>query len=158
MADAAVPMQRSRTFPVTVEAAFDAVLVLPLEQLFDRRWGPLPPIRGTAGQQGAWGTVGQSRTIHLADGGTMCEELTRVQRPETFAYTITDVTGPMRALAAWVEGRWDFAAAGTGVRVTWAWTVHPRTAATAALLPLFARAWQGYARQALDRLEDVLVP
>lgn len=74
-------VQFARAYPVSVDQAFDYVLPPPLEQIFDRRFGPLPPIRGVEGQDGAWGTVGQTRTIKMADGGTMREELTTVDAP-----------------------------------------------------------------------------
>ena len=44
-----------------------------------------------------------------------------------------------------------------GRRVTWAWTVHPRGRLGRLAMPVFARMWQGYARQALERIEGVLL-
>jgi hypothetical protein len=46
---------------------------------------------------------------------------------------------------------------GTGTRVTWQWTIHPRTALSAPVLPLFGRLWLGYARQSLEELSNQLV-
>lgn len=157
MTDAAV-MQCSRTYPVAVEQAFDTVLSVPLEQIFDRRYGPIPPIRSTDGYDGAWGAAGQTRTVRLAGGATMREELTSVERPNSFGYVLRDVTGPMSPLAAQVEGLWSFDPAGTGMRITWRWTVHPASRTAAMLLPAFARFWRGFARQGLERIEDLLVP
>jgi hypothetical protein len=150
-------LEQSRAVPVPVDQAFDTVLATPLEQVFARRFGPLPPIRGVRDQDGAWGTVGQTRVIELADGGTMTEELTSVERPSGFGYRITDVTGPMKALVASVDGRWSFEAAGTGVRITWAWTVHPASSFGELAMPLFGWLWRGYARQALEDLERLLL-
>ena len=65
----------SRSIPVPVEAAYDAVLPMPLPRIFNRRFAALPPIREVRDQEGVWGTVGQTRTIVLADGGTMHETL-----------------------------------------------------------------------------------
>ena len=148
----------SRTYPVDVERAFDLVLPMPLTDLFSRRYAAMPPIREVRDQQGEWGTLGQTRTIRLADGGTLRETLTSVERPRSFGYRITDVTGPMKPLVTQVEGRWLFEPAGLGTRVTWGWTVHPRGAIGRAVMPLFARMWRGYARQALEELERVLLP
>lgn len=150
-------MRRSRTYPVGVDEAFDEVMPMPLELLFSRRYGPLPGIKGVTGQDAPWRTTGQTRTIHLADGGTLREELVEVRRPDVFAYRLTDVTGPLRPLASSIDGRWEFEPAGTGVRIAWQWSIHPANRAGALLLPTFARLWQGFARQALDGLEDVLV-
>jgi hypothetical protein len=73
-------LEQSRTYPATVEAAYAAVLAVPLERIFSRRFAAIPPIREVRGQTGAWGSVGQTRQIVLADGGTMREELTSVIR------------------------------------------------------------------------------
>ena len=151
-------LSQSRTYPVDVERAYDVVLPTPLPALFRRRYAAIPPIREVRDQQGPWGTVGQTRTIRLADGGTLRETLTVVERPRVFGYRITDVTGPMKALVSEVEGRWLFEPAGTGAQVTWAWTVHPRGTLGGLAMPVFARMWRGYARQALEELEPILVP
>ena len=150
-------MQFSRTYPLTVEQAFDALLPTPLRELFNRRYGPIPPIRSVEQPAEPWGTVGQQRTVRLADGGSMREELTRVDRPNAFGYVLSDVTGPMKPLAARVEGLWSFEPAGSGVRITWSWVVHPASAVGRAAMPVFARLWRGYARRAMERIEELLV-
>jgi hypothetical protein len=147
----------SRTYPVSVEHAYDVVLPMPLPELFSTRYAAIPPIREVRDQQGEWGTVGQTRTIKLADGGTMHETLTSVERPHSFGYRISDVTGPMKPLVTEVAGEWRFEPSGDGVRITWAWTVHPRGRLGRLAMPLFARMWRGSARQALERLEGVLI-
>ena len=147
----------SRSVPVPPERAFDVVLPEPLPSLFSRRYGPLPPIREVRHQPATWDAIGQTRTIVLADGGTMVETLTSVERPRSFGYTITDVTGPLKPLADHIEGLWSFDPAGTGTRVTWAWTIHPANRVAALALPVLGRLWQGYARQALEEVERVLV-
>lgn len=86
----------------------------------------------------------------------MREELTGVQRPTAFAYTISDVTGPMKALAARVDGQWRFEPAGAGTRISWEWQVYPASPLSALLLPVFAMFWRGYARQALESIEQIL--
>jgi hypothetical protein len=93
----------------------------------------------------------------LADGGTMREELTSVTEHEEFRYRITDVTGPMKLLVGSLDGRWSFEPAGTGVRVTWAWTVHPASALGEVAMPAFGWLWKGYARQALETIEALLL-
>jgi hypothetical protein len=150
-------LEQSRAYPVGVEQAHAALLATPLEQIFTRRFGPLPRVKGVRGQDGVWGTVGQTRTILLADGGTMRERLTSVVAGVEFGYQIDDVTGGLKPLVSTVEGRWTFAPVGTGVRVTWAWTVHPRNAGSVLTMPVLGRLWQGYARQALEQIEGLLL-
>jgi hypothetical protein len=152
-----VVMSCSRTYPMTVEAAFDAVLSIPLNDLFNRWYGPIPSIKATEGPAD-WGTVGQQRTVLLSGGGSMRETLTLVDRPRAFGYEITDVKGPMKPLAGSVDGQWSFDPAGTGVRITWRWSVAPGSSVGGAVLPTFAKVWNGYARQALARIEEILLP
>jgi hypothetical protein len=150
-------LERARTFPVDVDRAFEVVLATPLPELFSRRYAAIPPIREVRDQQGPWATVGQTRTIRLADGGSLRETLTSVDRPRSFGYRLTEVTGPMKPLVTEIEGAWRFTPAGTGVQITWAWTVHPRGTPGRLAMPVFARMWQGYARQAMEQIERLLV-
>ncbi len=154
-----VRMEQSRTFPVTVERAYDVVLPAPLTDIFSRRYGLIAPIADVEGQQGVWGTaVGRTRTIRLSDGGTMLETLTVLDRPHRFGYTIANITGMMKALVVSVDGTWTFDPAGSGVRITWAWDVTPTARAGRAAMPLFSKLWAGYARQAMEQIEHILVP
>lgn len=149
--------ERSRTYPVAVETAFDVVLGLPLNQLFNHRFGPIPAIKEARLHSDDFASVGASRTIVLNDGGTMREELTDIDRPRLFRYRITELTGPTKLLVDSVEGAWSFAPAGSGVRVSWTWDVAPKSNTSAKVLPVFGRFWSGYARRALEVLEDHLV-
>lgn len=149
-------VSHSRTYPIPAADAFSLTLPLPLDQLFSKRYGPIPPIKRTT-QDGVWGTVGQVRTVHTADGGSMREQLLTVESSRQFTYKLSDVSGPMKPLVARVDGAWTFAEVGTGCRVTWSWTVYPAGAAGKAAMPAFARLWKGYARGALDRLEGLLL-
>ena len=149
-------LEQSHTYPVGLERAFGVVLTTPLPEVFSKRYAAIPAIREVRDQDGAWGTVGQTRTIVLADGGTMREELTRVDRPHGFGYAITDVTGPMKLLVASADGLWTFDPAGSGVSVTWAWEVRPASPLAALAMPVFARMWRGYARRAMVHLEALL--
>jgi len=156
---APVRVEQSRAVPVRVERAYDVVAPVPLPRIFRRRYAVLPPIREVRDQTGGvWGTtIGQTRTIVLADRGTMREELVDVHRPHRFGYVLSHITGSMKPLVAHAEGEWRFDPAGTGTRVTWAWTLHPTSNLTAPLVGVLGRLWLGYARQALEEVEAVLV-
>ena len=93
----------------------------------------------------------------LTGGGSMRETLREVRAPHVFAYHLDQVTGPMKALVRSVDGAWEFERAGTGVRVTWRWTLHPRGRVGSLAMPVFARMWQGYARQAFENIERLIV-
>lgn len=118
-----------------------------------------PAIREVRDQEGVWGReVGQTRTIALADGGTMRETLTLLEPHHRFGYDLADISGPMKPLVAGVEGLWSFAPAGTGVSITWSWAVHPASSAAKLAMPAFARLWDGFARQGMEEVEKLLVP
>jgi hypothetical protein len=153
----AVQLARSRTYPAGVKRAFEGVLPAGLDLLFDRRYAAIPAIKGVRDQGGTWGTPGQSRTVLLSGGGSMRETLTEVTSPSRFAYHLDEITGPMKGLVGSVDGVWEFEKAGTGVRITWRWTLHPRGRLGSAAMPLFARMWHGYARQGLENIERLLV-
>ncbi len=129
-----------------------------LPSLFQRWYGPIPPIKAVRDQTGEWDTVGQSRTVELTGGGSMRELLTSYDAPKSFGYTLTEVKGAMAPLVDHVDGLWSFEPVGTGTKVTWRWTIYPRSAVTAPLLPVFGKLWLGYARQSLEQLSNQLVP
>jgi hypothetical protein len=150
-------VERARAIPVTPEEAFARTLPVSLPTLFRQWFGPIPPIKEVRDQHGGWSSVGETRTIVLAGGGTMRETLTAVDPGHSFGYTISDITGPMAPLIDHVEGTWIFDTAGTGTKVTWRWVLYPKSFLTASALPVFALLWRGYAAQALESLSDHLV-
>jgi hypothetical protein len=150
-------VEQSRAIPVTQEAAFGGTVPLPLPTLFHRWYGPIPPIKAVNEQTGDWDAVGKTRTVVLTGGGSMREQLTSYDEPKSFGYILSDVKGPLAPLVDHVEGLWSFKPVGTGTEVTWQWKIHPRSALSAPLLPVFGKLWMGYARQSLEALSDLLV-
>ena len=63
----------------------------------------------------------------------------------------------LKPLVVAASGTWSFEPVGTGVRITWAWDVTPTDTLGRYAMPLFARLWSGYARQALDEIEQILL-
>ncbi len=150
-------VEQSRTIPVGQADAFRDLVPIPLPELFSKWYGPIPPIKETRDQSGDWDSVGQSRTVVLVGGGSMHERLTSFDAPRSFGYTLSDITGPLSPLVDHIEGIWSFEPMGHGTKVTWRWTIHPRSPLTAPLLPVFGRLWKGYARQSLAELARLLV-
>ena len=151
-----ISVEQSRAIPVDVQHAFDGTLQLPLPILFCRRYALLPPVKQVRGQIGAWGQVGQMRTVVTSDGGTMREVLTDVAAPHSFDYQLSDITGPMRPLVDTIDGRWEFTSKGTGTLITWRWTLHPRGFG-APLMPVVIKMWLNYAKQSLEHLSELLL-
>ena len=147
----------SRAIPVDVRTAFQRTLPMPLPTIFRRWYGPIGPVKAVQGQTGDWGTVGQTRTVVQAGGTTIREELTRLEEPGAFGYTLSKVTGPLAPLVDHIDGEWLFKPVGTGTEVVWRWVVFPKSALGGLAMPVFARLWQGYARQSLEQLSGELV-
>lgn len=150
-------LEKSRTFPVSVEAAYRPVLVTPLPQIFGRRYWAIAPIVEVTGQEGEWGSaVGQTRTIKMSDGGNMLETLTEIDQPNRFGYTISNVKGILKLLVVAASGRWAFEPDGDGTRITWSWEVTPTKVIGRAAMPLFARLWSGSAGRAMEEIDKIL--
>jgi hypothetical protein len=147
-------LAESATLPVSPELAFDAVLAAPLEDILGVRVGLIPAITGCTGQDGPWGTVGQARTIEMADGGRVLETLVKADRPSDYRYRISEVRGPMRPLVKGIDGRFAFEPVGAEARVTWSWDLHPTSAAARLALPLLGFFWHRAARRMFVRLAD----
>lgn len=150
-------MQRSRTYPVSPQDAFDWLLPAPLPMIFARRYAVLPAISRTE-ESGVWATPGQIRRIFMAGGGSLTETLLTVRHPESFTYRLSDITGPTSLIATSIDGEWRFSPAGTGTRITWSWEVQPSSALAAVGMSVFETMWQGYARAALESVEQGLLP
>lgn len=151
-------VEESRVVPGSPDRVYDEVITAPLPEIFKHRHVVMPPIARTSGDAGeTWGErVGQTRTIHLSDGGSVKETLTLSDRPSRSEYAISDLKGPLKLLVSRAEGRWRFEPAGERTTVTWAWTLHPTNAVTARVLPLIGVFWRGYARKALTEVEGRL--
>lgn len=152
-----VTVEQSRAIPVSVEDAFFRTMPISLPVICAQWYGVIPPIKEVRDQAGAWDAAGQTRTILMVGGGSVREELTSVDAPNSFGYRLSEVNGPLAALVRSVDGTWSFAPAGTGTRVSWQWILHPKSSTTAPLLPVFGRMWKGYARVVLEKLSAELV-
>jgi hypothetical protein len=152
-----IAVEQSRAIPVALDDAFAKTMAISLPELFNRWYGPIPPIKAIRGQTGQWNSVGETREIVLAGGGGMQEKLTLVDPPRAFGYTIDSLRGPLSPLIDHVEGLWSFGPSGTGTQVTWKWTLYPRSIFTTPLVLGFAQIWRGYAGNALATLSDYLV-
>jgi hypothetical protein len=154
-----VEVEQSRAIPVTPEQAFRGIIEMNVPVVFRRRYGPIPPIRRVSGRDGGnWaGTVGQTRVLELGGGGSITETVVSVDEPRSWTYVITDIVGPLALLLTRIDGQFVFTPAGTGTKITWRYTMHPRSRLAQPALPAFGRVWRGYARQVLEELSGLLV-
>lgn len=150
-------VEQSRAIPVVPGEAFAKTMPIDLVRLFDRWYGPIPPIKAVHDQAGVWDSVGETRIVELAGGGRARETLTTVDAPREFGYLLSDIAGPMALLIDHVEGTWLFEPAGTGTKVTWRWKLHAKSPLSALALPAFGRLWRRYAARSMDTLSHYLL-
>lgn len=124
--------------------AWEAIVAAPLQDIFDHRSGPIPPVKEMV-SDGPWGLVGAARTVVLADGSSNRETLVGASCPDDYRYELTGFTGPMKALVTKVEGQFDFDAQGEETVATWTWVIHPTNAVTGLGLPVLGFFWKGWA-------------
>jgi hypothetical protein len=137
--------------------AFDRLIAARLPEVFCRGYAAFPAILEVTDEPDEWGTVGQGRTILLADGGRVRETLTSVDRPNSYAYVLDDIQGRLRPFVRTVDGVWSVTPEGTGARVGWAWTLHAKRSPARLTMNVIGRMWKGYADRALTELETILM-
>ncbi|WP_018157092.1 SRPBCC family protein [Demetria terragena] len=135
-------LSNSSVIPAGPETAFAVLIDVPLEQLFTQRGGLIPAVKGTRGT--TWAAVGDTRTVELADGSTNTETLVGLDTPRVYNYELSNFNGPLNLLASTVEGSFTFAEEGTGTRVTWTWTIHPRHRAARLAMPALGASWRKF--------------
>ncbi len=128
-----------------------------LPEVFSRRFAAFPAVREVTEEPDDWGAVGRTRTILLADGGRLRQTLTSVDRPHSYAYVLDDIHGRLRPFVRSVDGVWSITPTGTGARVGWAWTLHPKASPARLTMNVIGRMWRGYADRALVELETILM-
>ena len=91
-----------------------------LTEVFSRGYAAFPAVREVTEEPDDWGTVGQTRTIRLADGGSLRQTITSVDRPHGYAYVLDDIHGRLRPFVRSIEGVWSITPKDGGVDVGWA--------------------------------------
>lgn len=147
-----VPITLTMTLPGHPAQVFDFIAAEEVLPQILTGYGPLPAVVGTSGHTGPWTVAGSRRKVHLADGGSVSEQVTLFARPARFAYRVWDFTHPViRLLAESARGEWRFDFDGSAAtRVVWTYTFVPRHALARWLVWLIANVlWRGYMRVCL---------
>ena len=151
---------------VSPQRAFDRVVPRDDSTLF-RGYGPLPAVVGVTHETGPWNVVGQQRTVHLSDGSSFREELTRFVPPATpdalgaFDYRVTAYTKLLALLVSDAEARWRFLPAtsvgatgeSTGAArsvIRWSYGFRPRRGRTLVVRLLIGPIWKVYMRRSMS--------
>jgi hypothetical protein len=149
-------VEASRLVSVDPEVAFARLMGVRLQDVFVRRYAAFPSVADVTDAPDEWGTVGQRRTIVLADGGRLRETLTSVDPPHGFSYVLDQIEGPLGYFVHTVDGGWTIAPEDGAARIGWAWTFHPKASPARLTTSVLARMWKGYAERALLELETIL--
>ncbi len=150
-------LSSSTVVAASPEDAYDTLCAAPLEKLFTTRAGPIPYVVRCDGQVGEWGSLGQTRTVVLSDGGGNLETLVGVDRAtQDYRYELTDFKGPFKALITSIDGRFTFVPEGQGTRVIWSWSLHPVNPVTRLILPVVGFFWRRWAASMWPRYATML--
>ena len=140
-----------RDVSVSVVRLFDVVVDEGVLPKVLHRYGLVPAVTGTEDVSGRWDVPGSRRTVRLADGSAVHEQVTDWHRPTRFAYRVDGFSGASALLATAAVGRWVFAGDDQTSTFTWTYAFTPRHAlARPALWAFVAAQWAGYMRQCAD--------
>ena len=117
-------------------------------------YGPLPAVTGIDRGALAWHSVGQSRTLKLADGSTATETLTAITEAEGFAYRVDQYSSILRYLVDHAEASWRFVPKTDqgGCEIRWQYRYYPRNWLAAPLVWVITHTlWRGYMRRSIAR-------
>ena len=115
--------------------------------------GPFAAVIAVESSAGRWDTPGLERTLRLADGRSLREQLTKIDAPGSFAYEIDRITGPLGWLVTGMSGRWSFERDGEGqtiARWNYAFRIRSKLAWLLAW-PVLRVLWRRYMQQVLSR-------
>lgn len=151
-----MPVQTSVAIAVNapIERVFDVSVAIAPTKLI-RPYGPLPGILKTEGHKEPWRTVGDIRRHTLTDNSSVDEELTAIAPTSTFAYKVSNFTGPFATLVADARAEWHFTRAGPEkTQIDWTYAFDPKGPVAEPLVWFIVKIlWPGYLRSALSRVK-----
>ena len=153
-----VAVTRQALIPGTPDAVFRFIAAEDVLPKVLTGYGPLPAVVRTSENTGPWDRPGSARLIHLADGSSVREQVTDLDRPRFFAYRVWDFGNPIvRRLADEARGEWTFAAVPGGTQVTWTYTFRAKNRWAAVPLSGIAQLlWRGYMDVCLDNAVRIM--
>lgn len=137
--------------------AFARIAAIDLPRAFVG-YGPLPAVIGIEGTS-VWQSVGQRRTLRLADGSSAVETLTSIETPSQFAYRVDRYSSILRLLVDHAQAQWRFVddADSGGCQMIWQYRYVPRHWLAAPLVWLITHTlWRGYMRRSIDRCAAIV--
>lgn len=146
----------SACVPIAAATAFAGIAAIDLPGAFVG-YGPLPAVTGIADGALAWQSVGQARTLKLADGSTAVETLTAIAEPDGFGYRVDQYSSILRYLVDHAEASWRFASTPGGCEIHWRYRYFPRSWLAAPLVWAITQTlWRGYMRRSIARCAAII--
>jgi hypothetical protein len=129
----------------SIEQVFDFVAAEGVLPEILTGYGIIPAVAFTSDVSGPWDRPGSDRTVHLADGSTVKEGLSRYQRPSYFAYRVHNPSFSLKHLMVEANGQFWFEQRDGDVYVKWTYTFVARNRLLKLPLFLFVKTqWKGY--------------
>ena len=140
-----VPVTREAIIPGPIRDVFDFVAAEDVLPKVLTGYGLVPGVGHTSDITGPWSEPGSRRIVHLLDGSTVHEGLTRYDRPRYFAYCVSDPSFALRHLMIDAKGEWWFTETDEGSRALWTYTFRAKNRLAKLPLGLFVGTqWKGY--------------
>lgn len=141
-----VAITREAIIPGSVKDVFAFITAQDVLPKVLTGYGPLPAVVKTSEVSGPWDVPGSARIVHLADGTTVREQITKFSSPREFAYRVFEFGNPIvGALATGARGEWTFSEAPGGTQVKWTYTFSAKNGLTAIPLSGITQIlWRGY--------------
>jgi hypothetical protein len=153
-----IAITRVVTIPRPPAEVFDFVAAEDVLPKVLTGYGPLPGVVATSANTGPWDRPGSERVVHLADGGSLREQVTAYRRPSYFSYRVWAFeSAAINNLTSSGRGEWSFAEIPGGTRIQWTYAFRRRNFITG--IPLFVVVhvlWRGYMDACLANTERLL--
>ena len=143
---------------------WDRFVPIALPDVFPSAKGPIPAVVAVEGQNGRWDTVGRTRTVVLADGMHVQEEITfsdpsngnPAQDTARFGYTVSGFSGPLSWLVSEARGYWVFESNGTHTHITWTYQFLPTSGLARPLASvIIALFWRRYMQDGMTNVTRI---
>lgn len=150
----AVSHTESFTVNAPIEEVFKFIVAEDVLPKILKRYRIIPAVTGSTIHKGDWETPGSYRTVHFANGTTLREELNNFDRPDFFAYTVSDFSGFQRRLTTHGRGEWMFDEIDDVTHVSWTYTFHARNRVKRPIVRLFVRTdFKTYMRRSIELIK-----
>jgi uncharacterized protein YndB with AHSA1/START domain len=157
--------EKGYLFPMTIEVSARVFVPQPRERVFQAAAGEtaalsryftgypplIPAIIEAEVEGGDPPRAGALRRVRMSDGSRIVERILAFEAPSLHRYDMAELNPLQRLLCVNMVSEWRFEAQGSGTRVTWDYSIHPRALRGAA-------AWLmgGLLRKAMQRCLDNL--